>query len=62
MRLPIVFRAVKSGAINRHNGRSPAFLRRFADGFDVIADQRGDAGVVDEYSGGAIAVNVCLME
>ncbi len=43
-----VLGAIETGRIDRDHRRAPALGGRLADGFDVIADQGGDAGVVDE--------------
>ncbi len=41
-------------------GTPQALVGRLADGLDIVADQRGDAGVVDENGGRRVVVDRLL--
>ena len=43
-----VFRAGETGRVHRNAGRAEFLRGVAADRFDIIADQRGDAGCIDE--------------
>src|ERR1019366_192920 len=55
-----VLGAVEAGAIDRHYRDVPLLLGGPTDGFDVVADQRRNASVIDEDCGGMVIVNRLL--
>ena len=52
-----IFVAVKAGGVHRNHRYVPALGRRFAHGFQIVADQRCDAGAVNEHRRWGIAVD-----
>ena len=55
-----VLGAIEAGRIDRHHRHAPALAGGLAHGLDIVTDQCGDAGVVDEHRGRRVAVDRLL--